>query len=148
MDSAAYEEARLCAHRILRSREKTSFQLQKRLQELGHSSHAAQQVTNRFVEVGLVDDKRYTQLYIRSAQASNKGWRRIRQELQQRGIAPAELEALLPPSEEEELQRAQAVIARCSIETHKDKEKAFRKLQNKGFSIDIAKQAIEAVILG
>ena len=32
--------------------------------------------------------------------------------------------------------------------TDKDKEKAFRKLQNKGFSIDIAKQAIEAVILG
>ncbi|MCL2437659.1 MAG: RecX family transcriptional regulator [Coriobacteriia bacterium] len=142
---AAYEEARKCAHRIIKAREKTSHDLLKRLQEKGYSLGASEDVVKRFIEVGLVDDLRYTELYIRSAQYSCKGWSRIVRELRQRGI---DTEYLDPPLEEDELERARAVIARLSLDTHKDRDKALRRLQNKGFSYGVAKQAISRQIDG
>ncbi|MCL2403575.1 MAG: RecX family transcriptional regulator [Coriobacteriia bacterium] len=144
-EEAAYEEARKCAHRIIKARDKTSHDLLKRLQEKGHSLTLSKKVVERFIEVGLVDDERYTELYIRSAQYSNKGWKRIVQELKQRGI---ETEYLESPLDEEEIERAITVAARLNLETHKDKEKALRRLINKGFSLDIAKQAISELSLG
>jgi regulatory protein len=142
-DELAYEEARKCAHRIIKAREKTSYELLKRLQEKGHSLQASQRVVTRFEEVGLVDDLRYRELYIRSAQYSNKGWRRIKSELKQRGIDTEYLEA---PPDEEELARAKMVIGRLNLETQKDKDRALRRLQNKGFSYGIAKRAISDIL--
>jgi len=139
----SYEEARQFAHRILRRREKTSHELLKRLQEKGHDLEASKKVVERFTEVGLVDDVRYTEIYIRSAQCSNKGWQRILRELKQRGIDTENLEH---PLDEEELERAARVIERLRLETHKDREKALRRLLNKGFSYDIAKRAISAIL--
>jgi len=136
---SAYEEARKCAHRIIKAREKTSYELLKRLQEKGHSLAVSEKVVERFVEVGLVDDRRYTEIYIRSAQGSNKGWKRILRELQQRGIDTEHLET---PFDEDELERAICTIARLSLATHKDREKALRRLITRGYSYDIAKQAI------
>ena len=135
----SFEEARKCAHRIIRAREKTSFELLKRLQEKGHNKEDAQAVVERFVEVGLVDDTRYTEIYIRSAQSSNKGWQRIVRELNKRGI---DTELLEPPPEDEELERASAAIERLSVATHKEREKALRRLVARGFSYGVAKQAI------
>jgi len=137
----SFEEARKCAHRIIRAREKTSFELLKRLQEKGHNKEDAQAVVERFVEVGLVDDARYTEIYIRGAQSSNKGWQRILRELNKRGI---DTELLEPPPEDEELERASAAIERFSVATHKEREKALRRLVTRGFSYGIAKQAIAA----
>jgi len=141
VNDTAYEEARKCAHRIVKAREKTSHELLKRLQEKGHSLAVSEKVVARFVEVGLVDDARYTEIYIRGAQSVNKGWQRILRELQQRGIQTEYLEA---PLEEEELERAQCTIERLIIETHKDREKALRKLVTRGYSYGIAKQAISS----
>ena len=137
----SFEEARKCAHRIIRAREKTSFELLKRLQEKGHNKEDAQAVVERFVEVGLVDDTRYTETYIRGAQSSNKGWQRILRELNKRGI---DTELLEPPPEDEELLRASVAIERFSVATHKEREKALRRLVTRGFSYGIAKQAIAA----
>jgi len=135
----AYEEARLCAHRILKRREKSSHELLTRLQEKGHSPQISLKVVERFADVGLVDDERYTEIYIRSAQAANKGWHRIVRELGQRGI---DTEYLEPPFDEDELERAGLVIARLPLETLKERDKALRRLVTKGFSYDIARQAI------
>jgi len=137
----AYEEARKCAHRIIKAREKTSHDLLKRLQEKGHSRSVSEKVVERFNEVGLVDDERFTELYIRSAQYSGKGWRRITRELQQKGI---DVQYLEPPLDEEELERASQVIARFTVETYKDRERLLRKLVTKGYSYGIAKQVVAA----
>ena len=137
----SFEEARKCAHRIIRAREKTSFELLKRLQEKGHNKEDAQAVVERFVEVGLVDDTRYTEIYIRGAQSSNKGWQRILRELNKRGI---DTELLEPPPEDEELLRAREAIERFGVTTHKEREKALRRLVTRGFSYGVAKQAIAA----
>jgi len=138
-EETAYEEARKCAHRIIKAREKTSHDLLRRLQEKGHSLTVSEQVVERFTEVGLVDDARYTELYIRNARYSNKGWKRIVHELKQRGV---DTEYLEPPLEEDEIERAVTVIESLSLETHKDREKALRRLQGKGFTYGIAKRAI------
>lgn len=134
-----YEKARETAHRILKSREKSSSELLKRLQEKGHDATSAKKVVQRFIDVGLIDDERYCELYIRNAQYSNKGWFRIVQELRQRGI---EVDYLDPPLFEEELERAQNVIVRLPLETIKQREKALRRLVTKGHSYDVAKKAI------
>ena len=137
--ASSFEDARKCAHRIVRAREKTSYELLKRLQEKGHNKEDSQAVVKRFVEVGLVDDIRYTEIYIRGAQSSNKGWQRILRELSKRGI---DTELLEPPPEDEELKRAREAIERFSVATHKECEKALRRLVTRGFSYDVAKQAI------
>ena len=145
VDEESYEEARKCAHRIIKAREKTSFELLKRLQEKGHSLVVSERVVERFIEVGLVDDLRYTEIYIRSAQSANKGWQRILRELRQRGIDTEHLEA---PLDEEELERAGFTIARLEVDTHKSREKALRKLVTRGYSYGIAKQAIATKLKG
>ena len=134
-----YEKARESAHRILKAREKSSSELLKRLQEKGHDRQSAESVVKRFVDVGLIDDERFRDMYIRSAQYSNKGWHRILQELKQRGI---DTEYLEPPPYEEELQRAQQIIARLPVETIKQREKALRRLVTKGHGYGVAKRAI------
>ena len=140
-EDTAYEEARTCAHRILKQREKSSHDLLKRLQEKGHTLAASEKVVDRFIEVGLVDDPRFTEAYIRSAQYSGKGWYRILRELRQRGIDTDPLE---PPPDCDELERASQVIARKSVSTLKEREKALRRLVMKGYSYGIARQAIAA----
>ncbi|MCL2525799.1 MAG: recombination regulator RecX [Coriobacteriia bacterium] len=139
-----YEAARLCAHRIIRRREKTEHELFKRLREKGHDPTSSRQVVERFVEVGLVDNRRYVELYLREAQGSKKGWYRIVRELKQRGISSELLEEFEVPTDDEELQRAALVIERLSVETIKEREKALRKLVARGFSYGVAKTAIAA----
>ena len=135
-----YEEAKKCAHRILKARDKTSFELGKRLREKGHSQEAAQRVVARFVEVGLVDDERYTEMFLRSAKVSGKGWYRITRELEQKGI---DTKDLTPPDTEEELERACAVIERLTISTYKERDRALRRLVSRGFSYTVAKRAVD-----
>ena len=142
-EDEAYEEARKCAHRIIKAREKTSHDLLKRLQEKSHGRKMSEKVVERFIEVGLVDDERFSEIYIRSAQYSGKGWQRIVRELQQKGI---DTQCLEPPLDEEELERANQVIARFAIETYKDRQKLLRKLVTRGYSYGIAKQAIAAKV--
>lgn len=141
MTNEEYEEAKQCAHRILRARDKTSFELNKRLQEKGHSAEAAEKVVARFVDVGLVDDERYREIYVRSAQASGKGWYRITRELERKGL---ETKDLTEPSPEEELDRACKVIDRLTISNYKERERALRRLISRGFSFDTAKRAIDS----
>ena len=137
---AEYEEAKKCAHRILRARDKTSFELEKRLQEKGHSAKAAAKVVARFVDVGLVDDERYREMYIRSAQSSCKGWYRITRELEKRGL---ETKDLLPPDQEEELERASQVIERLPVSDYKERERALRRLITRGYNYETAKRAVD-----
>jgi len=141
MNQEAYEEAKKCAHRILRARDKTSYELRKRLQEKGHGAEVADKVVERFVEVGLVDDERYLEFYLLSARASHKGWQRVLRELEQKGI---DTEGLAPPEPEEELDNALAVIERLPITTYKEREKALRRLVNKGYNYGIAKRAVDS----
>jgi len=140
-EDTAYEEARTCAHRILRQREKSEHDLLKRLQEKGHTLAAAEKVVERFKDVGLVDDARFTETYISSAQYSGKGWYRILRELRQRGI---DTELLEPPPDEEELERASQVITRLPVSTLKEQERALRRLVTRGYGYGVARQAIAA----
>jgi regulatory protein len=140
VDVAELEQARERALRILNVRDKTDFEMRKRLSQDGYGKKTVDAVVDRLVEVGLIDDARYTELFISNAQVARKGWRRVCRELQMKGI---DIDTLEPPDSEEELMRAHALIARLPVETYKEQQRALRRLITKGYDFALARKVIE-----
>ncbi|MDR1775390.1 MAG: recombination regulator RecX [Actinomycetes bacterium] len=140
VDTAELEQARDRLLRILNSRDRTEFEARDRLRKDGYGHKAIDTVVGRFVEVGLIDDARYTEVFINGSLTAKRGWNRIRRDLQQRGI---DIEGIEPPTEDAELQRALDCIARIEITDRKSRDKALRKMVSRGFAYPIALKALE-----
>ena len=76
-----------------------------------------------------------------------RGWGRIKieQELQRRGVDPAEIPGYPEEffDEHSDVERAAALLARKSIPENKPFEKLVRHLMSKGFSYSIARDAVQ-----
>ncbi len=83
----AYEVARAIALRHLDRRDLTSAELRDKLLAKAVPDEIAEAVIARFVEVGLIDDRRYALRYAESRQSSRSLSRRVvRRELQRKGV--------------------------------------------------------------
>ena len=136
----AYEQAKARCLRILNARDRTSHELLERLDRDGYQPEIAESVVARLIEIGLVDDERYTEFFLLEAQASHKGWYRVKRELEQKGI---DVESLAPPDFDEELQRALAAAERLVVLDQRGRERALRRLVSKGFSYEIALKVLD-----
>ena len=70
------ELARSKAEELLNRRDYSSSELAAKLREAGYHPSVADEVVARFVEVGLLDDGRFAELFARSKAAA--GWGRIK----------------------------------------------------------------------
>ena len=97
------EEVKAHALRILEKRDVSRAMLLERLMKKGASEADADEVADWLCSLGVVDDRRYSELVVRHYAARGYGLRRIREELHRHGI-PRELweEALeaLPETED------------------------------------------------
>ncbi len=84
------EQTKTKALRMLDRRDYSRAELVKKLVEKGESPEDAEAVANRLAELGVVDDKRYAALVVRQYTGKGYGERRVRMELQRRGV-PREL---------------------------------------------------------
>ena len=84
------EQTKTKALRMLDRRDYSRAELVKKLVEKGESPEDAEAVANRLAELGVVDDKRYAALVVRQYAGKGYGERRVRMELQRRGV-PREL---------------------------------------------------------
>lgn len=134
------------ALRLLGYREHSESELAAKLRDTGYPAAVAEAVTQRFVDIELVDDRRFALAWSRSRVAAGYGVRRIRQELTQRGIAPELIdEALAEVTDpDEEVGRARAALGSRRATDRAGKDRLVRRLVSRGFSLSVALKALEA----
>jgi len=140
-----YTLARERALRLLGYREHSSSELRRKLLDNGYPADVAAAVTDRFVDVELVDDRRFALIWTRSRLAAGYGPRRIEQELTQRGIDPILIEETFAETVDPatEVARARDALRGRVAADRAGRDKLVRRLVSRGFSLAVALGALE-----
>ena len=141
------ELARSKAEELLNRRDYSSSELAAKLREAGYHPSVADEVVARFVEVGLLDDRRFAELFARSKAAAGWGRIKIERELARRGVDATPLEGW--PSgylEEDESETAFALASRRHLSGKNDFQKLVRFLCGRGFPMGVAMDAAKRVL--
>lgn len=141
------ELARSKAEELLNRRDYSSSELAAKLREAGYHPSVADEVVARFVEVGLLDDRRFAELFARSKAAAGWGRIKIERELTRRGVDATQLEGW--PSgylEEDESETAFALASRRRLSGKNDFQKLVRFLCGRGFPMGVAMDAAKRVL--
>ena len=141
------ELARSKAEELLNRRDYSSSELAAKLREAGYHPSVADEVVARFVEVGLLDDRRFAELFARSKAAVGGGRIKIERELARRGVDATQLEGW--PSgylEEDESETAFALASRRRLSGKNDFQKLVRFLCGRGFPMGVAMDAAKRVL--
>lgn len=141
------ELARSKAEELLNRRDYSSSELAAKLREAGYHPSVADEVVARFVEVGLLDDRRFAELFARSKAAAGWGRIKIERELDRRGVDATQLEGW--PSgylEEDESETAFALASRRHLSGKNDFQKLVRFLCGRGFPMGVAMDAAKRVL--
>ncbi len=130
---------------LLGYRDRSRAELVRKLRDSGYSASIAEQVAQRFVEIELVDDERFTAAWVRTRTCAGYGARRISQELAEKGIAPETISAALEPisAGDEQLELARMSLRGRTAGDRKERDKLVRRLVSRGFTFQIALQATE-----
>lgn len=145
--SMSLELARSKAEELLNRRDYLSSELAAKLREAGYHPSVADEVVARFVEVGLLDDRRFAELFARSKAAAGWGRIKIERELARRGVDATQLEGW--PSgylEEDESETAFALASRRRLSGKNDFQKLVRFLCGRGFPMGVAMDAAKRVL--
>lgn len=141
------EQARSKAEDLLNRRDYSSSELAAKLRAAGYHPSVADEVVARFVEVGLLDDGRFAELFARSKAAAGWGRIKIERELARRGVDATQLEGW--PSgylEEDESETAFALASRRRLSGKNDFQKLVRFLCGRGFPMGVAMDAAKRVL--
>ena len=129
--------------RLACAREQASEALRRRLAREGFSDEASSAAVERAVSCGLVDDRRYADVLVRSRLSQGRGKSGIAAELAGLGIDPGEVESFAEAGADEggEIERALALLDRKPPRAKNRRDAAFRRLVQKGFGSAIASSA-------
>lgn len=126
---------------------KTEKQIREFLQKKGYLPAVIDYVIEKLRGYGFLNDGEYAEAYVEQA-AKRKGGRLIRMELRSKGVTDAEIDGALEGLDEQtELQTAIALLQKYMRGKTADVQtlqKAYRHLMSKGFSYDVAKEALSA----
>ena len=107
--AARYDKAMRAAMSRLNRRAMSSFQLNRKLRELGHDQDSCRQVMDRLDELGLVNDEMVGKAIIRSASRRQAaGPRLLKQKLVQKGLDARLIDELVDQSTDRTSQIEQA----------------------------------------
>jgi regulatory protein len=129
-------------------RERTTSELEQRLQRDGIPDGLAEAAIERAVNCGLVDEVRFTEAFLRGKIASGWGRRRIERELARFGVNEDALERFLEDcpqnyfSEESELERAIVQLNRFHSTARNISDARYRRLAQKGYDSEVIRQAL------
>lgn len=131
--------------RLVRMREQASVALRQRLVRENFSEEAIDGALARAVACGLVDDRRYADVLVRSRLSQGRGRRGIAAELASLGVDASEVDAFteqeLVGDDSEEIERAVAVLERKPPRSKNRRDAAYRRLVQKGYSSAVASSA-------
>ena len=139
------EAASTRAMRLLGHRERSRAELRDRLTEDGYPEPVARAVVDRMEELGLLDDERFAEAYVRTKMAAGWGRDRIVRGLTSAGLDPERIAVLVEQEmpETAELDRALTMLPDEIPRERRDRERYMRRLISRGFSYDIARRALE-----
>lgn len=129
--------ARDRALRALARREHSAAELKRKLQDRGHPEPAAAEVVENLSRAGWQSDARYAAMLLRSRIAQGYGPQRIEAELEQAGIAPAEIAAAMQAAGTDWKALAGTLHARrfrSAPASAADWQKQYRYLAARGFT--------------
>lgn len=151
MDEAELKRARFCALKIINFRPRSVEELTQKLKEKGFSGEVITQILPEFSKKGLVDDAKFSRLWVSSRMAAKpKGKALLRRELKQKGVADEVISGILKESGEEydeyEVVRKLAdERMRClaGLDKTTAKRRLFGYLRRRGFSVDMIMRVIK-----
>lgn len=153
-DAIPAEAARTIVLNSLNQAPRTRKQLSDLLQKRSASDEVIAEVLDRFVEVGLVDDLEYARNWVRSRHIARGLSRRVlRQELRQRGVPDANIEAALEQIDSESEYSAATELATRKLRSMSRYEQSAQRrrlmamLMRRGYDGSVA-NAVVAEVLG
>lgn len=137
---------------LLTARDMTAHDLLLALKKRGYLQSVAESVCERLYENRLIDDARYAQRYVELRQDAPMGRYALKRKLRAKGLSDEVVdEALETLSDENQLENAKLLAARLDRryvdETpYVRRNKLSQTLARRGFSWDVAKEAIDSLI--
>jgi regulatory protein len=137
-------EARGKAERLLSVRDRSTGELRRRLAHAGFDETVVERVIGEAQATGLLDDARFTRLYVAGKKRSGWGRVRIEKELARYGIELRRCDGY--PGEfftdEDELERAQVCLERLRSRAKNQRAAQYHHLMAKGFSAETTHRAL------
>ena len=150
------EAVREAALRLIERTRRTRSDLARRLRDKGFAAADIEPVLDRLAAVGLVDDVEYARAFLAGRWGRRAaGWRRLEQDLRQRGVSAEDIAAGRARLEAEqggpadELAMARRVVEQTArryagLEPHERRRKLWALLARRGFPGDVIAQVVGA----
>lgn len=123
--------------------------LYDKLVRAGFSKQACAKVIARFIEVGLLDDKRYAENYAERLMDANVSKREAVQKMLQKGVPYDLAKQVLEETESDEDTQIRNLIEkkyRSKLQSENGAKKVFDALARKGFSFSAIREALKSYI--
>lgn len=156
LDKEQIHRVRAAALDYLTYGARTAYEVRRKLRQKGFEPHAVDDGIAHLEGYGYLDDEAYARAFARG-RFTGRGYgpQRLRADLQKRGVAKETIEAVLAELvETEDLNEAAMHIARPKWaalarepDLRKRKKKATDFLLRRGYSFDIARQTIDALMI-
>lgn len=147
------EVGRLIALRYLEARPRTRGEVHRRLVERGIPEQIADEVADRFVEVGLIDDLAYARMWVESRmRGRGLGPASLRQELRRHRVPDEIVEEVLAAMDpQDELAGVVEVlrprVARCDLPlSARDERRLLGFALRRGHTLSAARNALAAAV--
>jgi len=126
--------------RLLNHRDRSQAEVSRRLREDGYSATTVEQVLDRFVELGFLDDERFAAGLVRSKVLAGWGPHRIRGALRAAGVDDTVLErAMSAECPVRDLERAREIAARFTPHDRASAARLANRLIRRGFDVSTAR---------
>ncbi len=133
--------------RSISASEQSTEKLKKKLVLAGFSDNEIEYALNKAVEIGAVDNRRYSECLIRMTIFQGKGLSGALKEIQSLGVDPYSLESYeeyLELGENADFERALEYLENHPPRAKNIRDSAFRKLFSKGYSVDVCTRAAKS----
>ena len=149
------DAAREAALRLIERTRRTRSDLTRRLRDKGFEAAVVEHVLERLAAVGLVDDVEYARAFLAGRWGRRAaGWRRLENDLRQRGISPPDIAAGRARLEQERGATDEVALARrvldqterryAALDPGTRRRRLWALLTRRGFSGDVIEQALRA----
>ena len=129
--------------KLASARERSVKELRDRFVQERFDPGAVERALERAQSYSWVDDKRFARSYAMGKRYAGWGSQRIERELKRHGVDVASAISELD-DEESEVDRALRVLRSRHVSGPNVRDKLFRRLMSKGFSVSVASQAVSA----
>lgn len=145
-----YRKALNTALRILTGRDHSKYELSQKLKARGYTKEIIAEVMSECERFGYINDERTAEVYIRQLHIKGYGLKRIRFELNTKGLSGKHIQGILARSisEADERQCAEKIFQKHAKRFDRDadelkrKNKIYRFLHGRGFSNAVISQVI------